>query len=201
MKHWRIFSTGVHKNHHVNFMTTLSPHPEELLGWSRVQSSVGNLCLFGEVLSALNGGNHSFHSQEGGQVGSVRGNDDKSEEPPHTTNYAAWKWPAHNRRERPRHNYSVKQSGLEFIIFVLYIEYFSFIHYFIFYSWHVLVNCLVLECWAAAMPCSGITEGQAGNQDLFSIFATVKICEVLIPTSEKCHNPASWMHLKRTKGS
>lgn len=71
-----------------NFMTTLNPHPEELLGGSGVQSSIGNLRLFGEVLGALDGGNHPFHSQEGSQVGSVRGNDDESEEPPHATHYA-----------------------------------------------------------------------------------------------------------------
>lgn len=35
--------------------SVMSPYPEELLGRAGVQSPVGDLCLFGQVLCTLNG--------------------------------------------------------------------------------------------------------------------------------------------------
>ena len=58
-------------------------HPEELLGGAGVQSAVGDVGLLGQVLRALDGGNHPLHGEEGGQVGRVGRDDDEGEEPPH----------------------------------------------------------------------------------------------------------------------
>lgn len=84
---------------HLKFIITLSPHPEELLGGSRVQGSICDLRLFGEVFGALNGRNHPLHSQESSQVGRVRRDDDEREEPPHTPHYATRQRPVHTRRK------------------------------------------------------------------------------------------------------
>ncbi len=78
----------------MNQHSVLSPYPEELLGRARVQCPVGYLCLFGQVLCALYGRHHPLHSEESSQVGCVRGDDDKGEEPPHTPNNTS--------RQRPR---------------------------------------------------------------------------------------------------
>lgn len=61
----------------------MSPYPEELLCRARVQCPVGYLCLLGQVLCALYGRHHPLHGEESSQVGRVRGDDDKGEEPPH----------------------------------------------------------------------------------------------------------------------
>ena len=62
-------------------------HPEELLGGAGVQSAVGDVGLLGQVLRALDGGNHPLHGEEGGQVGRVGRDDDEGEEPPDASHY------------------------------------------------------------------------------------------------------------------
>lgn len=53
------------------YFLSISPYPKELLGGSRVQGSICDLSLFGQVFSTLNGGNHPLHCQERSQVGGV----------------------------------------------------------------------------------------------------------------------------------
>ncbi len=83
-----------------NEQSVMSPYPEELLGRAWVQCTVGYLCLFGQVLCALYGWHHPFHSEEGSQVGCVRGDDDEGEEPPHTSNNTSGQRPGKNRNRR-----------------------------------------------------------------------------------------------------
>lgn len=70
----------------------LRPHPvvdgvvgvlEEGRGGSAEQRAVLDLGLLRQVLSALDGGSHAFHGEEGGEVGGVGGRHDEGEEPPH----------------------------------------------------------------------------------------------------------------------
>jgi len=49
--------------------------------------------LFGEVIDILDGGEHPFDGEEGGEVGRVGGDDDEGEEPPGTAH--------HTPRQRP----------------------------------------------------------------------------------------------------
>ena len=60
---------------------------EECHGGAATQSAISNLLLSGEVLSILNGSDHLVHSEEGGQVGGVAGDDDQGEEPPDGAHY------------------------------------------------------------------------------------------------------------------
>lgn len=46
-------------------------YPEEFLCGAGFQGPIGNLCLLGQVFSALDGGHHSLHCKEGSQVGRV----------------------------------------------------------------------------------------------------------------------------------
>lgn len=62
-------------------------YPEELFSGSSIQSPISNLRLLSQILCTLDGWNHPFHSEEGSQVGRVGGDDNQSEEPPHTSNY------------------------------------------------------------------------------------------------------------------
>ena len=47
------------------------------------------LRLFGQVIRVVDGRDHPFHCQEGGQVGGVGGDEDEREEPPHPSHYPA----------------------------------------------------------------------------------------------------------------
>lgn len=65
------------------------PHPKEFFGGAGIQRSIGDLCLLGQILSALYRRHHPLHSQEGSQVGSVGWDDDEGEEPPDASDDAA----------------------------------------------------------------------------------------------------------------
>lgn len=75
----------------------LLSYPEELFSGTRVERSVGDLSLLGQVFCALYRRDHPFHSQESSQIGSVGWNDDQSEEPPHTSNNTARQRPERER--------------------------------------------------------------------------------------------------------
>lgn len=54
-----------------------------------VQCAVLDVCLRGQILGRVNRRDHSFDGEEGGQVGSVRGDEDECEEPPDGAHDAA----------------------------------------------------------------------------------------------------------------
>jgi len=49
--------------------------------------------LLGEVVGVLDRRQHALDREEGGQVGSVRRDDDEGEEPPRTSDDPAWQRP------------------------------------------------------------------------------------------------------------
>lgn len=51
-------------------------YPEKLFGRARVQSAIGNLSLFSQVLCTFNRRHHPLDSQESSQVSRVGGDDD-----------------------------------------------------------------------------------------------------------------------------
>lgn len=59
-----------------------------------VKRSVLDFSLRGEILWRINWGDHAFEGEKRCQIGSVRGDEDQGEEPPHGTNnatgYGAW---------------------------------------------------------------------------------------------------------------
>lgn len=75
------------------------PHPKEFFGGAGIQRSIGDLCLLGQILSALYRRHHPLHSQEGSQVGSVGWDDDEGEEPPDASDDAARQRAKKNRTE------------------------------------------------------------------------------------------------------
>lgn len=75
-------------------------HPEEFFGGAGIQRSIGDLCLLGQILSALYRRHHPLHGQEGSQVGSVGWDDDEGEEPPDASDDAARQRAKKNRTER-----------------------------------------------------------------------------------------------------
>lgn len=67
-------------------LTPVTPtHPEEFFGGTRVQCTIGNVCLLSQVLCTLNRRNHPLHSEEGSQVSRVGRDDNESKEPPHSS--------------------------------------------------------------------------------------------------------------------
>ena len=92
--------TFLHRPHFLSLPTSLSPsrpfppppsvpssatspaYLEEGHGGRADASAVLYLCLFGEVLGRLYGGNHPLHGKERSQVGRVGRDDDQREEPP-----------------------------------------------------------------------------------------------------------------------
>lgn len=88
------------------------PHSEKLFGGTSVQGTVGDLCLLGQVLRALYGGDHPLHSEEGCQVGCVWGDDDEGEKPPNPTDNPPWQRPAGEERDSRIGNYPAHHSGL-----------------------------------------------------------------------------------------
>jgi len=83
-----------------NVSVKIRAYPEELLGGSGVQGSVGDVGLLGQVLGALDGRHHPLHRQEGGQVGGVGRDDDQGEEPPHPPYDAAGQRSARTNRNK-----------------------------------------------------------------------------------------------------
>jgi len=61
---------------------------EELLSGSSVKSAVVDIGLFRQVIRWLNRRQHTFYSEERGQVSSVWWDDDQREEPPSTADYS-----------------------------------------------------------------------------------------------------------------
>ena len=61
---------------------------EEVLQTGVCHCAISHLVLTGQVLQTLNGGLHSGHSEEGGQIGSVSGHYDETEEPPERAQYS-----------------------------------------------------------------------------------------------------------------
>lgn len=70
-------------------------YSEEFFCWPRVQCSVCNFCLFGQVFCTFYGGDHSLHSQESSQISSVRWYNNEREEPPDTSNNSTWQGSKH----------------------------------------------------------------------------------------------------------
>lgn len=67
---------------------TISTHSKEGHGGAAWESPIGNVGLLGKVGSTFNRSNHAFDSQESGQVGRVRTDDDEREKPPDPTDDA-----------------------------------------------------------------------------------------------------------------
>ncbi len=63
-------------------------YPEERCRGPSLQAPVFDRTLLGEVVRGLDRGHHSLHGQEGSQVGSVGGDHDEGEEPPHAGHHA-----------------------------------------------------------------------------------------------------------------
>jgi len=57
-------------------------HFEEVFGGTRVESSVLDRRLLGEILGRIDGRYNPLDGQEGGQVGGVRRNENERKEPP-----------------------------------------------------------------------------------------------------------------------
>lgn len=64
-------------------------YPEEIPGGSMVEGAILNFRLGGKVLRGVDGSDHPFYSEEGGEVGGVGRDEDKSKEPPDAPYYAA----------------------------------------------------------------------------------------------------------------
>jgi len=64
---------------------------EKIAGCARADGAVFNLRLTRQVFGRIDGSHHSLDSEESGQVGSVRRDENQGEEPPngtdHTTRY------------------------------------------------------------------------------------------------------------------
>lgn len=78
-------------------------YPKKFFSGASFQGPIGDFCLLGQVLCALNGRHHPLHGEEGSQVSCVGGYDDQGEEPPDATDYAA--------RERPGHRKESQTGG------------------------------------------------------------------------------------------
>lgn len=82
------------------FALTFPFYPEKFFSRAGFQGPIGNFCLLGQVLCALDGRNHPFHGEEGSQVSCVGGYDDQGEEPPDATDYAAGERPGHREESQ-----------------------------------------------------------------------------------------------------
>ena len=73
----------------------LSPcsSPKEVPRRPAVHGAILDLGLLRQVFGRLDGRNHPLHSQEGSQVGSVRGDHDQGEEPPQSGNQSSGSCP------------------------------------------------------------------------------------------------------------
>ena len=58
-------------------------HPEKGSRGTASEGPVLDFRLLGQVVGALDGRVHALNGEEGGQIGSVRGDHDEREEPPH----------------------------------------------------------------------------------------------------------------------
>ena len=63
-------------------------HPEEVPGGAVLQRAVLDLGLGGQVLRRVDGRHHALDREERRQIGSVRRDQDKREEPPDAADYA-----------------------------------------------------------------------------------------------------------------
>ena len=89
---------------HIPFQKKIkeTPHLEELFGWASIQGTIRNLCLLGQVLCTFYGGDHPLHSEEGCQVGCIRGDDDEGEKPPNSAHDSTWERPGENEDGKDR---------------------------------------------------------------------------------------------------
>ena len=65
-------------------------------GGSSIDGTIMNCSLLGQIIGTLDINGHALHGEESGQVCSVGGDDDESEEPPHGAHYACGGGPRHD---------------------------------------------------------------------------------------------------------